>query len=128
MAIENEKAGFIGWKLGQAPNLMAILLGFFPCCMLIGLYNMHIIFKEFEEKMGLDTSWHIFKVLFFQFGLIELEKAVVAMEKKNEIAPPPETFPASLVACVPCLYILIPFKINKLLERANAAQNAATPK
>ncbi|MBP5638478.1 MAG: hypothetical protein J6X55_03305 [Victivallales bacterium] len=121
--MSNENAGIIGWKLGQIPNLFAILLGFFPCCAPIGLYNFHIILKEFEEKMSMNSSWHLIKILVIPFGMIEIEKAVVAMEKKYDVIPPAETFPVSLVTCVCCLYILIPFKLNSLLERANAVQN-----
>ena len=113
------EAGFVGWQLGQTPNQVANLVGWL-CCGFLGLYNFHLILTELESKMGMSQAMHFVKVLCPVFGMLELEKEIVAWERKYEVSVQEETLKLSLIASIPCLWFMLPFKLTTLLERVNA--------
>ena len=120
-----EMAGFVGWKVGQKPNLAAILVGYFCCCFL-GLWNFHLYLEEMEKELGINSQMHWLKVILLAYGLLELEKDLSKLESKLNIAVNEGALTVSLIVCFPCLYILLPFKLSALMERANAIKAAQT--
>lgn len=121
-----EQAGFVGWKVGQKPNMASIVLGNFCCCFL-GIWNFHLYLEEMEKTLGISNKMHWVKVLISAYGLLELEKELSKLESKLNIEVADEgALTISLIVCIPCLYILLPFRLAKLLERANAIKAAQT--
>lgn len=120
-----EQAGFVGWKVGQKPNLAAILVGNFCCCFL-GIWNFHLYLEEMEKVLGVSSKMHWVKVILLAYGMLELDKELSKLEGKLNINVPEGALTISLIVCFPCLYILLPFKLMALLERANAIKAAQT--
>ena len=120
-----EQAGFVGWKVGQKPNLAAILVGYFCCCFL-GIWNFHLYLEEMEKNFGISNKMHWVKVIILAYGMLELDKELSKLEAKHNIDVQEGVLTISLIVCLPCLYVLLPFKLTKLLERANAIKAAQT--
>ena len=120
---EEEKAGFVGWKIGQKPNLAAIIVGFF-CCFLLGIWNFHLYLTELEKELGISSKMHWLKVIILGYGMLEIDKELSKLESKLNISVEEGVMTISLIACFPCLYFLLPFKLMALLERANAIKAA----
>lgn len=120
-----EQAGFVGWKVGQKPNLVALLVGYFCCCFL-GLWNFHLYLEEMEKELGISSNMHWVKVILLTYGLLELDKDLSKLEGKLNINAEEGALTISLIVCFPCLYFLLPFKLSALLERANAIKAAQT--
>ena len=118
-----EKAGFIGWKVGQEPNLVAILVGYFCCCFL-GLWNFHLYLDEMEKELGISNNLHWLKVILTAYGMLELDKEISKLEGKYGIVIQEGLLTVSLISCFPCLYCLLPFKLTDLMKRANAVKAA----
>ena len=80
-----------------------------------------------EKTLGISNKMHWVKVLISAYGLLELEKELSKLESKLNIEVADEgALTISLIVCIPCLYILLPFRLAKLLERANAIKAAQT--
>ena len=122
-----EKSGFIGWKIGQEPNLVAIIVGYFCCCFL-GIWNFHLYLEEIEKELGISSNLHWVKVILYPFGMLELDKELCKLECKAGKSPEEEGFfSVSLIACLPCLHFLLPFKLVKLMKRANGLKPVQAP-
>ena len=114
-----EKAGFVGWKIGQEPNVVATCIGFFCCCFL-GLYNFHLFLEEAEKELGFDASDHWLNVIIGILGFYKLEKHLGKLETKLNITP---NDPIPLIACILC-GLAWPFKMCNLMKRANVIKAA----
>ncbi len=120
--MEENKAGFVGWKIGQTPNLVAAFAGMI-CCFL-GLWNFHLYREELEKELGISSDLHWVKVIFATYGLLDLEMLINKLEAKYGIETKEGILTFSFMAAIPILWLLLPIQLVKLLERANAIKQA----
>lgn len=119
-----EKSGFLGWKVGEQPNVAAFYIEII-CCGWIYLWNVHLILTEFENRLGMSSKLHWVKVILFWYGLLELEKEIKSIEVRNGIETKEGDLPMTLIctlSMIPCcvpICLLAPYKLGEILQRAN---------
>ena len=113
------KAGLIGWKIGQEPNILAAVVGI-CCCCCVSFWNLHLYLTELESNLGISSSMHWLKVILSPYGLIELDIELSKLEQKYGIEYQRSLMSPGFLSALVIPVFLWPFTVNSLLQRANA--------